>query len=620
MGDSGFPFTVYRAARLAGALLATFVLCSGVFSRPQPLTSEAHAASGPLLPIHYAGVDYVDPSEYFTNCPYFTWLQNACYNNSSNPDPPRQQLISDLNFVSANHVGETQRVWISLDQSMKWRHGIGFRGFRPGALNNVDDMLGLYSQFGIKVVLVIYVYDSSGHRNEFRPWALDGRHHRIRDSYLRALHLFLQHMARNATDVATAPIIELANEPYYQFETYFNDPSHLGSYGSCADSGRTNWQCVDQRIIHPWLTALYKTARTTTHKFLYTFSDTTRLFEDYAYWIKMYPEDLIDEHLYDSNPAVQAQEWAQARQFGLPWIATEVGCNVGDVTCTYNGTAAAGPDSWWLQNLASDGAQAVLVDSHVTLWHYPDGPQSQVATPTGHDVEAATESDITPVISNPGGPTPTGHHPAKKPAPMAISNSFDHLALGALHLRSSSRSFTIGGNAQDMTVENVIAHSRPAALSIAARSSTYLARSINWSTPGFSLHFQLHLSGNLRMAPSSYVVLAKAATGTRAAASSSDLILSSTHKLYLSYKSEGQQRYIWSDGTLSANLWYRVGMEQSKSGMPQLVIGNRRFGAGVYTDYQSSVPLRFVAVGDEYSPQSAATSGRFFIDDLYLSR
>jgi len=375
----------------------------------------AGADSIRTLPIGYAGVDYYDPSEYFTHCPDYTWLQNSCYDNPANPDPPRKQLVSDLSFVTSQHVGSVQRVWISLDQLMRWSPAWGFSGFRPGALHNVDDMLSLYHLYGIKVILVVYVYDRAGRLNEFRAQALDGNHEAMRSDYLRAERIFLRHLARNSIDVAAAPIIELANEPYFQLEEYFNDPAHLGRFKSCASEGRTDWGCVDQRIIHPWLVDLYQTARRASSKLLYTFSDTGRLLENYAHWSRMYPEDLIDEHLYAGDPWDHTALYARALRFTQPWIATEVGCATGNVGCTYSGVASSPVDSWWLKNLGRDGAQAVLVDSHVTVWDYPDGPNSQVPTRTGRLVQLATRAGRGPIPASPQPP----RRPQRGPIPVA---------------------------------------------------------------------------------------------------------------------------------------------------------------------------------------------------------
>ena len=84
------------------------------------------------------------------------------------------------------------------------------------------------------------------------------------------------------------------------------------------------------------------------------------------------------------------------------WIATEVGCDVGDTGCTYDGTVSSPTDNWWLTNLDKDGGETVLIDSHVTLWHYPDGPNSQIPTPTGLDVEAATTQGLAPTLTTIG--------------------------------------------------------------------------------------------------------------------------------------------------------------------------------------------------------------------------
>ena len=350
-------------------------------------------ASKERLSIGYAGVDYYQPSQYFTHCASYTWLRSSCYDTPANSDPPRAQLISDLQFTKRQDLGSVQRVWISLDQLMRWGPKGAFEGFVPGGLHNVDDMLSLDHRYQIKVILVLFVYDSAHDANEFQPTALDGNHSRLRHGYLRADRLFIGHLAGNSVDVSTAPIVELANEPYFQFEEYFNDPSNLGRFRACASNGRTDWGCVDTKIIHPWLSELYATARQASTRFKYTFSDTGRLFENYGYWSRMYPQDLIDEHLYDSAPWAKAWLYARGRRFPKPWIATEVGCDTGAVSCTYSGTASAPVDEWWLTHLRADGAQAVLVDSHVTLWQYPDGPDSQVPTKTGRDVMLATKTN-----------------------------------------------------------------------------------------------------------------------------------------------------------------------------------------------------------------------------------
>ena len=103
-----------------------------------------------------------------------SWLTESCWNNPSIADPPRKQLMSDLRFVTSQHIGSLQRVWISLDQLMLWNSGRGFDGWQPGALQRVDDMLAIYHQYHVQVILVLFVFDgSSGWQNHSppgKPW------------------------------------------------------------------------------------------------------------------------------------------------------------------------------------------------------------------------------------------------------------------------------------------------------------------------------------------------------------------------------------------------------------------------------------------------------------------
>src|SRR5579872_1231833 len=130
------------------------------------LTATARGDSlPPRLPIGYAGVDYYAPTDYFTHCPDFTWLQADCYDNPSLADPVRSQLISDLQFVHGEGIASTMRLWVSLDQMMRWNPDSGFAGLDPQAQANLDDTLSLFHQYGIHVVLVLLSYASGGDLN-----------------------------------------------------------------------------------------------------------------------------------------------------------------------------------------------------------------------------------------------------------------------------------------------------------------------------------------------------------------------------------------------------------------------------------------------------------------------
>jgi hypothetical protein len=49
-------------------------------------------------------------------------------------------------------------------------------------------------------------------------------------------------------------------------------------------------------------------------------------------------------------------------------------------------------DSWWLNNLKDDGAQAVLVESSSTAWSYSHGPNGQTLTRVGQAIQNTTHT------------------------------------------------------------------------------------------------------------------------------------------------------------------------------------------------------------------------------------
>jgi hypothetical protein len=359
----------------------------------------------PKMAVSYTGVNYYDPTDFFTKCPDFTWLQASCYASPKRPIPPSRQLASDLVFVRSSHIGSFMRVWVSLDELMKWDPRNGYLGYDPTALANVDSALSQFAAQGIKVDLVLLVYSKGSHwLKQFHPEALDGKHETMRSGYLQAVHDFIAHLASNPTAKRTVAVMDLQTEPYYQLEQYFNDASHLHAFKSCNNgTGTARNDCVDRDIVHPWLLDLYRTARSASTTFNYTFADTGRLLTadrtSQQFWVSMYPVDVYDIHMYDDTPWNDTPRWASYTNLDKPWFAGEAGCGSGNVACTYNGQRALPVDSWWLGHLKSYGAQAVLIESHVTVWMYPNGPSSQTLTPTGQAVACTADRFHTPCHS-----------------------------------------------------------------------------------------------------------------------------------------------------------------------------------------------------------------------------
>jgi hypothetical protein len=345
--------------------------------------------------VSYTGTDYYIPWPSFTGCPNWTWL-TSCYTNPSATQTAQQQVSSDAAFIARNGQGAFQRVWVSLDELMYWNASTGYQGFNPRYLANLDDALARFHANGIKVELVLFQWGlHTGDQYQFHPEALDGNHAAMRANYLQAVRDFVAHLAANATDAATVAVMDLQNEAYYQMEQYFGQGhSYLGTFtqcwtGSAADSG-----CVDQNIVHPWLTDLYNAAHGAAPGFKYTVSDTTRLLQNSSVWQGMYPVDAYDIHVYDDAPWNNASFYARGLTLQKPWFSGEAACASYDTKCTYQGntnctqpaTCALSVDSWWLNNLRADGAQAVLVESSSTTWSYPNGPNGQTLTLVGQAI------------------------------------------------------------------------------------------------------------------------------------------------------------------------------------------------------------------------------------------
>jgi len=628
------PWRAFKSLRLLAPIAA--IVAYLVFAIAQPNSAPVAGAGSIRLPIGYTGVDYYWPTEYFTHCQDLEWLQSSCYDNASMPDSARQQLLSDLNFVQTNKIASTMRVWISLDQLMNWNPSTGFAGFTPGALSNVDDMLSIFHQYGIRVVLVLYTYSSGNVADQFQPRALDGRHAAMRAGYVTALRQFMVHLEANATDVATAPFIEIQNEPYYQLETYFADPSNLGAFRStCAPEGKTDWGCVDRRIIHPWLVDLYHAARQAAPTgFYYSFSDTGRLFEDYNYWSKMYPGDIINEHVYDSTPWLHASLYKRGRQFRKPWIVTEAGCDSGDVACTYVGQpagpgqqSAIAPDEWWLQHLGRDGAQSVMLESHVTLWTYPDGPASATPTEAGREAISAMHDGLGPTLagglppkSQPPVSTPTW--PPASPVVATMFNNFDHMPSGPLQMGAAQ--FLVAGvvDSSRLTVQDQVFKSAPNALAVnvTGGGSAFVSRYPAWSGSGFRVHFDLQLAPNLAVTQGGYLDLAQLRLGNAASpALRLSLVMGSGRRLDLCSGSGWSTPKCWVGAVqVQPGRWYRVTLRTTGSALTFSINGSTQ--VTIQSPAILDQPVRYAGIGLYSGTVSPLTRGTFYLDDILLSQ
>ena len=570
------------------------------------------------LAVSYTGTNYYVPSEHFTACRRWTWLRASCYRNRDAAQDVPRQVASDLSFIRRQHQGGFQRVWISLDQLMEWQSKTGYQGYDPQSLANVDDMLRPFASHGIKVDLVLFSWaPGTGVQYPFHPEALDGNHASMRAHYLQAVRDFVSHLAANPADAATVAVMDLQNEAYYMLEQYFaQGPSYLGTFTGCRIGTAVDSRCVDQDIIHPWLTDLYNAAHGAAPRFAYTVSDTSRLLKDDRYWQGMYPVDVYDVHVYDDAPWNHAALYARGRALRKPWFAGEAGCAPGHTSCTYNGTirctqpstCALSVDTWWLDHLKADGARAVLVESSTTAWTYRHGPNSQALVLVGQAIaRRASGATLT-----------------RDATPQTIfSNSFDGQMVGSLAVGAGPNQFSGTQGGTRLAVEKTLAAGAPHALAIAVTDGGhfYAFKQYNRAYTTHDLTFSLQLSRDFALGRSGdYLILAQTVPGATSNVGKVNVILTPSRTLRLDYFDHtGRQHYLWGRGlAIPRGSWHTLELRETVgagSGSLTLLVDGSVVVSGRHLDLGTRGLTRF-AVGDRYTPSDSGTAGHLYIDDV----
>jgi hypothetical protein len=321
-------------------------------------------------------MDYEQPDLDRTGCEYWTWLEPSCYTNitlTAYHISPQQELSREMNSIDANGLGHFQRVWISLDELFAcFDPTTGFCGYSKAALGDLDDALARIAAAHQKVDLVLFA--DSG-QSSFNYKALDGYHPQMEANYVTALQQFVDHVAANPTDSSVIAVMDLFNEGYYQIDSYLEAmPNVCGRDGGC----------IDHNISRPFLLKLYDAAHTAAPHFLYTVSSTANLLgieQSRVFPLYAGIADVYDIHLYSggqTRPGDATSYLANAKNLTKPWFVGEAGCATasgtrcsydgGNINCTLPAACSLSIDTWWLENLRSYGASAVLVQNAATVF------------------------------------------------------------------------------------------------------------------------------------------------------------------------------------------------------------------------------------------------------------
>jgi hypothetical protein len=245
----------------------------------------------------------------------------------------------------------------------------------------------------------------------------------------------------------------------------------------------------------------------------------------------------------------------------------------------------------------------------------PAGPSAPASTPTPTALPASTPTftpSQTPTPSLTSTPTPTSTGGA------LFVNAFDQQMPGALKTGSGPSDFSGDVGAGQLSIGNAVYSSAPQSLAVASSGggSAYAYRSRD--TGLRSLQFSIQLGTDFLLPSGEFMVLAQTAPSAARGNGSVSLILSGG-SLFLDYRdSGGNQRYVWSDATLSPGSWHTIRIDETLGeGTGMLALSEDGIQQGAASGLSlGTLPIQYLAVGMEYSPTDPGTAGHFYVDDV----
>jgi hypothetical protein len=332
------------------ALLVRNALLAGSHQAAGPAfraSSCTQAAQQPLAVPSLKGLNYGGPSTVDGDFVGTEWLRSGTGTNDHWTET-QPALEADLTFIQQHDLGRTMRVFLGLDQAMRWDPDQGFVGFYEPTLQSFQQSLDMFQAHGMKVIVVLYDQEVVRSKGNFHFEALDGHHQAMRNNYLRATDTFLRRFGSNPTVIGW----DLFNEAYNSLgrEGGLHDPPN-------EDPVSPNYS---NTTVHTWIHDLYQVAKCAAPQANFTVSDTTEL-----YW-RQHPDlskyqdsvDFYDVHVYDDHPKMPS--WKSV--LNKPVVVGEMGAFVEN---QHYRDQRVNPEvvRFWLEHAASVGLTAVLAHS-----------------------------------------------------------------------------------------------------------------------------------------------------------------------------------------------------------------------------------------------------------------
>jgi hypothetical protein len=341
---------VVIAAAAVGALLVRGHSSQSRSSAPTPsrqLGACAQGAQQPLTVPSIDGLNYGEPSTVDGRFVGTEWLRSGT-GDGDHWSETQPALAADLDFIRQNNLGHVQRIFLGLDQTMRWDGTNGFVGFYEPTLQNFQQALDMFQAHDMKVIVVLYDQEVVRSHGNFHFEALDGRHQTMRDNYLRATDQFLRRFGSSPTVVGW----DLFNEAYNSLGTDGGLPKPPGD-----DPVSPNYS---GETVHTWIHDLYRVAKCAAPQVNFTVSDTTEL-----YWhdnpdLSKYQDsvDFYDIHIYDDRPHVP--DWKS--RLHKPIVLGEVAAST-DQQHYRDQSINPAVLRFWLEQARQAGLSAVLAHS-----------------------------------------------------------------------------------------------------------------------------------------------------------------------------------------------------------------------------------------------------------------
>lgn len=258
----------------------------------------------------FVGLNYGMPYTIGGDWVGLEWLRSGTGDSDYWPQT-KPALAADLAFMREQHLPTLIRIFLGLDQGMRWDEERGFMGFHPQVLDNFDAALGMIAAAGMEAIVVVYDQEVPS-LGTFRYQALDGRHPRMRQGYITAVAEFMARFGAHKTVRGW----DLFNEAY----------NSLGKDGGLPGPGATPpiSPGYANGTIHAFLRDLYQAAKCAAPAGRYTVSDSTELARTppRTIWYQGIA-DFLDVHIYEDQPALPDEH-----RLGLPLIVGELGASL----------------------------------------------------------------------------------------------------------------------------------------------------------------------------------------------------------------------------------------------------------------------------------------------------